>query len=64
MMADYELIQWLIFDSGVSNYKISKETGVTEQLLGHYKNGKKDIRNMTLDTAIKLTEYALQIKEK
>lgn len=52
-----ENISNLIFKSGVSMYKISKATGVSEPVLGRYKNGSSQIDNMPLETALKLNSF-------
>ena len=40
-----------------SRYAISKSTGIKETTLSNYANGVTDILRMSLDNAIKLTEY-------
>ena len=59
---EYE-IRKLLFDSEVSRYKISKETGIPQNTLSDLVNGKSDIKKMRLDNAAKLTEYAMKIEE-
>ncbi len=56
-------IEYLLFESGVSNYKISKMTGISTPALGKYSNGKSDVENMTFGNAIKLYDCYLQLKE-
>lgn len=41
----------------VSNYKISKDTGIAQTTLSDYSSGKSKIGNMKLDHAIKLNQY-------
>ena len=41
----------------VTGYKISKSTGVSQQLLGKYRDGERSIDRMALETAEKLSEY-------
>lgn len=50
-------IEYLLFNSGISNYQISKATGISQVVLGKYTNHVSDIGNMSLDTAIKLNNY-------
>ncbi|MEJ8777614.1 hypothetical protein [Pseudogracilibacillus sp. ICA-222130] len=52
-----ENISKLLFDSGLSNYKISKDTGIAQTTLGRFTTKKSDIDNMSLGNAIKLNEY-------
>ncbi|MCJ7840491.1 type I-C CRISPR-associated protein Cas8c/Csd1 [Lederbergia sp. NSJ-179] len=56
-------IEYLLFESGISNYKISQMTGISPPVLGKYSNGKSDIENMTFGNAIKLYNCYLQLKE-
>lgn len=41
-----------------SRYRISKETGISQNTLSNYANDVTPIGKMSLDNAIKLTEYA------
>lgn len=56
-------IQWLLFESGITSYKIAKVTGISQYTLGKYKKGKSDIGNMSLDNAELLHECYLKIKK-
>jgi hypothetical protein len=47
-------IEYLLFRSDVSNYQLSKVTGIGQNVLGNYTTGKSDVGNMSLDNAIKL----------
>ena len=58
MKADSLTIKWLINDSGISRYEISKATGVLEMTLSRLTNGVSKIENLPLKTAAALTEYA------
>ena len=40
-----------------SRYAIAKETGIKETTLANYANGTTDVLKMSLNNAIKLTEY-------
>lgn len=59
---EYE-IRKLLFDSKVSRYRISKETGIPQNTLSDLVNGKTDINKVRFDNAAKLTEYAIKIEE-
>lgn len=50
-------IEWLLFRADISNYQISKATGISQVVLSKYTNGKSDIGRMTLDNALKLYDY-------
>lgn len=50
-------IQSLLFKSGISRYRISKDTGINQSTLSRYVNGEIDIMDMSLGHAIKLSDY-------
>ena len=54
-------IEWLL--ENVTQYRISKETGVSQSQLSRLKSGKIDIENITFEVAGKLTKYAKKIKK-
>lgn len=59
-------IEYLLFESGISNYRISKETGISQPALNKYTNdanGSSKIGNMSLDNAIKIYNYYLEEME-
>lgn len=60
--ADSQLISWLLHESGVSRYKISKDTGITESTLSRLVHGQTHIKNMQFGYAVHLTEYARNLK--
>lgn len=60
MMDIKENIQKLFENKEISNYKISKETGIAQTTLSDYTTGKSKIGNMKLDHALKLNEYYLK----
>ena len=41
-----------VLDIDVTNYRISKITGITEHVLSKYQKGTYKIKNMSLETAI------------
>lgn len=58
-----QAIEYLLFRSGVSNYQISKTTGISQPVLSKYTSGKSDIENMTFGNAIKLHNYFKEMVE-
>lgn len=50
-------IEWLLFESEISIYEISKATGISQQTLYKYTNKISDIKNMTFGNALKLHKY-------
>lgn len=62
LTADSEMIQWLLFESGITRYKISKDTGVPDNTLADLATGKTKLERMKFLTAAKLTEYADAIR--
>lgn len=63
LQASEALIRKLLFESDITRYRISKETGIPQNTLSDLVNGKTDIKKMRLDNAAKLTEYAIKIEE-
>lgn len=55
-------IKFLLKESGLTNYQISKETGIAQTVLGRYTSGNAEIDNMTLGNATKLYEYYLKLE--
>lgn len=51
-----------LFNSDITDYKISKDTGITLSVIQNYRNGKYVLENMTLKIAKKLYEYAISLK--
>jgi len=58
-----ESIMKLLTSEHISNYKISKETGIAQTTLSDYATGKSKIGNMKLDHALKLNEFYNKNKE-
>lgn len=46
-----------LLNSDMSQYAISKATGVTQSKISELKNGKRDINNLTLEVADKLAKF-------
>ena len=46
-----------LFNSDITDYRISKDTGVTLSVIQNYRSGKYTLENMTLKIAKKLYEY-------
>ena len=64
MNADLNLINWLMQESGLSKYSISKATGIHQTTLANLEDGTSLIENLSFKNAAALTEYAeLKIKE-
>ncbi|WP_195529210.1 hypothetical protein [Streptococcus parasanguinis] len=61
MLVDINAIKWLLENS--TAYAISKNCDLSTQAIDKYKNGVSDIMNMRLKHAIKMTEYANQLKK-
>lgn len=59
MRANKRLIEWLLYESGCSDYRISKETGFHQGNLSRLKNNDKSkIEAMSFKNAIKLSNFA------
>ena len=61
MLVDINAIEWLL--KNATAYAISKNCDLSTQAIDKYKNGVSDIMNMRLKHAIKMTEYANQLKK-
>ncbi|WP_409327687.1 hypothetical protein [Staphylococcus pseudoxylosus] len=54
----YTTIEKLLNSKEISNYKIKQDTGVSYGAISELRNGKRHLKNITLETAGKLYEYA------
>ncbi len=52
-----------VLDIDVTNYRISKITGITEHVLSKYQKGVYSVKNMSLDTADKLISSRSEIEK-
>lgn len=52
-----------VLDINVTNYRISKITGITEHVLSKYQKGIYSVKNMSLDTADKLISSRSEIEK-
>ena len=57
MIANYKNVEMLLKSEEVSNYKISKDTGIAQSTLSDYSSGKSKIGNMKFEHAIILSNY-------
>ena len=51
-----------LFNSDLTDYRISKDTGITLSAIQNYRSGKYELENMTLKVANKLIRYTEEIK--
>lgn len=56
-IADTKKIKTLL-DSSVSGWNIEKSTGISRNTIAEMRHGRRQIENVRLETAIKLTEFA------
>lgn len=54
-------IEYLLFRSNISNYQISKATGISAVVLGKYTTGKSEVGHMKLDNAEKIYHYFKEV---
>ena len=52
-----------VLDINVTNYRISKITGITEHVLSKYQKGIYSVKNMSLETADKLISNRSEIEK-
>ncbi|HLQ96710.1 MAG TPA: hypothetical protein VK108_10045 [Pseudogracilibacillus sp.] len=50
-------ILYLLESEEISNYQISKATGIAQTTLSRFARKESDIGNMSLDNALKLNDY-------
>lgn len=62
MNADSALIRWLLEDSGVSRYKISKDLGMSESMLSRLARDEISINSIRFGYAKDLTTYARRVQ--
>ena len=58
MYAELLKIKWVLNDSGLSRYQISKETGIHQTTLANLVEGKALIENLSFKNAAALTSFA------
>lgn len=61
MKVDTEKIEWLL--NNATQYNISKNTGVAQATISNIINGKRELKNLTIEVGSKLTEYADQLQK-
>ena len=61
MKVDTEKIEWLL--KNATQYNISKNTGVAQATISNIVNGKRALKNLTIEVGSKLTKYAEQLKK-
>lgn len=61
--ANEQDIRWLLFESGVSYYRIGKDTGIPQPNVYKLQQGQSKIENLRFNTASALTTYARKIKK-
>ena len=61
MKVDTEKIEWLL--NNVTQYRISKDTGVTLSILSRLVKGERKIENLTIKTGSALTEYGEKLQK-
>lgn len=56
-MSEYKKQIVEVFESEVTGYQISKETGISQNVISSIRNNKRDIDNLTLKTTEKLHKF-------
>ncbi|SEQ52668.1 hypothetical protein SAMN04488558_1172 [Ignavigranum ruoffiae] len=60
-IANLDTIKWLF--NNKSGYKIAKDTGIAQSTISRFQTGETKLENMRFSHAIKLTNYAENIKK-
>lgn len=58
MMINVKLIDWLLNNDNISGYRISKDSGISQQSLSKYRTGETEVEAMSIKTAEKLSKVA------
>lgn len=61
MEANSKDIEWLL--ENATQYRIAKETGITQSKISDLKNGKVKIENLSLRIASELTTFSRRLQE-
>ncbi|PIH08926.1 hypothetical protein CTJ08_13830 [Staphylococcus epidermidis] len=59
----YTVIEKLLNNNEISNYKIKKDTGISYGCISELRNGKRKVKNLTLETAEKLYNYQVELEQ-
>ena len=62
LIGDSDLIHWLLFDSGRTPHRVGSDLKISISNLYQIKSGKRSINNLSLESASKLTEYAIKVR--
>ena len=63
LLGDSERIHWLLFDSGRTPHRIGSDLKISISNLYQIKRGERSISNLSLESASKLTEYAIKVRD-
>lgn len=58
MRVDTDKIEWLL--KNATQYEISINTGVAQSTISNIVNGKRELKNLTIEVGAKLTSYAIK----
>ena len=61
MEVDTEKIEWLL--KNATQYNIAKNTGVAQATISNIVNGKRELKNLTIEVGAKLTDYAKKLQK-
>lgn len=63
LKANEDDIRWLLFDSGLTFYRIAKDTGIPKPNVYRLQQRQSQIENLRFNTASTLTAYARKVKK-
>ena len=58
MKVNTEKIEWLL--KNATQYDIAINTGVAQSTISNIVNGKRELKNLTIEVGAKLTSYAIE----
>lgn len=62
MHVDGELIYWLLYESGISRYRIASAIRVADSTVSRIARGETPIETVSLENASRLTAYAKKVQ--
>lgn len=58
MRVDTDKIEWLL--KNATQYEIAINTGVAQSTISNIVNGKRELKNLTIEVGAKLTSYSIK----
>ncbi|EHJ07944.1 helix-turn-helix domain-containing protein [Staphylococcus simiae] len=59
----YDIVNKLLNNKSISSYKINQDTGIAYNGISELRRGKRQIKNLTIDTIEKLYHYQKSLED-